>query len=170
MYYNQKIDDIYKELNSSKKGLTDSEANERIKEYGYNELIEKKSRSKFSIFLEQFKDMMIIILIVVGIIMTIYGFLVDNNFTDPIVIFVVVFLNAIMGFLQEVKAEVTLEGLKSYIVKKSLVKRNGKLEMIDSKDIVVGDIIVLQAGDRVAADARIIEADNFVVDDAALTG
>ena len=170
MYYNQKIDDIYKELNSSKKGLTDSEANERIKEYGYNELIEKKSRSKFSIFLEQFKDMMIIILIVVGIIMTIYGFLVDNNFTDPIVIFVVVFLNAIMGFLQEVKAEVTLEGLKSYIVKKSLVKRNGKLEMIDSKDIVVGDIIVLQAGDRVAADARIIEADNFFVDESALTG
>ena len=97
--YNKKIDEIYKLLNSSKEGLSSSEASKRLEKDGYNELIEKKSRSKFSIFLEQFKDMMIVILIIVGIVMTIYGFLVDHNFTDPIVIFVVVFLNAIMGFL-----------------------------------------------------------------------
>ncbi len=168
--YDKKIEEVYKLLNSSKEGLSSSEVQKRLEKDGYNELIEKESKSKFSIFLEQFKDMMIIILIFVGIIMTIYGFLVDHDFTDPIVIFVVVFLNAIMGFLQEVKAEVTLEGLKNYIVKKSLVKRDGKLELIDSKDIVVGDIIVLQAGDRVAADARIIEVDNFFVDESALTG
>ena len=168
--YDKKIEEIYKLLDSSKDGLSSSEVQKRLEKDGFNELIEKKSRSKLSIFLEQFKDMMIIILIMVGIIMTVYGFLIDHDFTDPIVIFVVVFLNAIMGFLQEVKAEVTLEGLKSYIVKKSLVKRDGKLELIDSKDIVVGDIIVLQAGDRVAADARIIEVDNFFVDESALTG
>ena len=168
--YNKKIEDVYKLLDSDKKGLSSSEANKRLEKDGFNELVEAKSKSKFSIFLEQFKDMMIIILIIVGIIMTIYGIFVDHNFTDPIVIFVVVFLNAIMGFLQEYKAEVTLEGLKDYIVEKSLVKRDGKLELIDSKDIVVGDIIVLQAGDKVAADARIIEADNFFVDESALTG
>ena len=104
MYYNKKIDDIYKELNSSKDGLDTNEVNKRLENDGYNELIEKKSKSKLSIFLEQFKDMMIIILIIVGIIMTIYGFVVDHDFTDPIVIFVVVLLNAVMGFLQEVKA------------------------------------------------------------------
>ena len=168
--YNKNLNDIYDELNSSKDGLTSNEALNRIEKYGNNELVEAKSRSKFRIFLDQFNDFMIIILIIVAITMGIYAYFVSGDYTDTIVIAVVVLINAFMGFLQEAKAQVTLDGLKSYIVRRSTVKRDGKLEVIDSSLLVPGDIIVLQAGDRIAADARIIELDNLYVDESQLTG
>ena len=168
--YNKNLNDIYDELNSSKDGLTSNEALNRVERYGNNELVEAKSRSKFRIFLDQFNDFMIIILIIVAITMGIYAYFVSGDYTDTIVIAVVVLINAFMGFLQEAKAQVTLDGLKSYIVRRSTVKRDGKLEVIDSSLLVPGDIIVLQAGDRIAADARIIELDNLYVDESQLTG
>ena len=170
MYYNKNLNDIYRELNSSKDGLSSKDASKLLEKYGNNELIEAKSRSKFRIFLDQFNDFMIIILIIVAIIMGIYAYFVSGDYTDTIVIGVVVFINAFMGFIQEAKAQVTLDGLKSYIVRRSTVKRDGKLEVIDSSLLVPGDIIVLQAGDRVAADARIINLDNLYVDESQLTG
>ena len=170
MYYNKNLNDIYRELNSSKDGLSSKDTSKLLKKYGNNELIEAKSRSKFKIFLDQFNDFMIIILIIVAIIMGIYAYFVSGDYTDTIVIGVVVFINAFMGFIQEAKAQVTLDGLKSYIVRRSTVKRDGKLEVIDSSLLVPGDIIVLQAGDRVAADARIINLDNLYVDESQLTG
>lgn len=168
--YNKQLDDIYNELNSSKDGLSSKEASNRLKQYGNNELVEGKSRSKFRIFLDQFNDFMIIILIIVAIVMGFYAYFVSGDYTDTIVIGIVVFINAFMGFLQEAKAQVTLDGLKSYIVRRSTVKRDGKLKVIDSSLLVPGDIIVLQAGDRVAADARIINLDNLYVDESQLTG
>ena len=170
MFYNKNLDNIYNELNSSKDGLSSKDASKLLKKYGNNELIEAKSRSKFRIFLDQFNDFMIIILIIVAITMGIYAYFVSRDYTDTIVIGVVVFINAFMGFIQEAKAQVTLDGLKSYIVRRSTVKRDGKLEVIDSSLLVPGDIIVLQAGDRVAADARIINLDNLYVDESQLTG
>ena len=170
MFYNENLNDIYNELNSSKDGLSSKDASKLLKKYGNNELIEAKSRSKFRIFLDQFNDFMIIILIIVAITMGIYAYFVSGDYTDTIVIGVVVFINAFMGFIQEAKAQVTLDGLKSYIVRRSTVKRDGKLEVIDSSLLVPGDIIVLQAGDRVAADARIINLDNLYVDESQLTG
>ena len=104
MYYNKNLNDIYHELNSSKDGLSSKDASKLLKKYGNNELIEAKSRSKFRIFLDQFNDFMIIILIIVAITMGIYAYFVSGDYTDTIVIGVVVFINAFMGFIQEAKA------------------------------------------------------------------
>lgn len=169
-YYNKSIDELYKELNSNKDGLTSQEAEKRISIYGKNILEEKKKKSKFIKFLEQFNDMMIIILIIVAIIMTLYGLFYSHEYTDPIVIGVVVLLNAIMGFIQEQKAEVTLEGLKKYTNSTCKVKRDGEIIVVDSSLLVPGDIVYFEAGDKVTVDARIIYETALSVDESPLTG
>lgn len=169
-YYNKSIDELYKELNSNKDGLTTEEAEKRISIYGKNILEEKKKKSKFIKFLEQFNDMMIIILIIVAIIMTLYGIFYSHEYTDPIVIGVVVLLNAIMGFIQEQKAEVTLEGLKKYTNSTCKVKRDGEIIVVDSSLLVPGDIVYFEAGDKVTVDARIIYETALSVDESPLTG
>lgn len=168
--YNKDINEVLKSLDSNMDGLSNKEAEERINTYGENVIEEAKKKSKFRRFLDQFNDMMIIILIIVAIIMGIYGFLVSHDYTDTIVITVVVLINAIMGFIQEEKAEVTLEGLKKYATSTCKIKRDGKITVVDSKNIVPGDIIVLEAGDKIPADARIISESNLSVDESPLTG
>lgn len=169
-YFLEDLKTIYKELKVSEEGLSEVEASKRLSINGTNTLTEKKGKSKLKIFFHQFNDMMIIILLIVAVIMGIYGFLYSNDYTDTIVILVVVLINAIMGFVQEAKAEVTLEGLKKYSVTKVKVKRKGQIKVIDSKYLVPGDIILLEAGDKVPVDARIISESNVLVDEAALTG
>lgn len=169
-YYNKKLEDIYKELDCSNEGLDSTKVQSRILEYGKNKIEEAKGKSHFRRFIEQFSDMMIIILIIVAIVMAIYGVLYSHDYTDTIVITIVVLLNAIMGFIQEEKAEVTLEGLKKYATTSAKVKRDGKVILIDSLEIVPGDIILLEAGDKVPADARIICENNLKVDESPLTG
>lgn len=169
-YYDKETKEVIKTLKTSLDGLSESEANSRILTYGANEITEAKGKSKLKIFLNQFNDMMIIILIIVAIIMGIYGVLYSHDYTDTIVIAAVVMINAIMGFVQEAKAEVTLEGLKKYSITNTKVKRSGKLMIIDSKELVPGDIIYLEAGDKVPADARIISESNLLVDESPLTG
>ena len=169
-YFLEDLKTIYKELKVSEEGLSEAEASKRLSINGTNTLTEKKGKSKLKIFFYQFNDMMIIILLIVAVIMGIYGFLYSNDYTDTIVILVVVLINAIMGFVQEAKAEVTLEGLKKYSVTKVKVKRKGQIKVIDSKYLVPGDIILLEAGDKVPVDARIISESNVLVDEAALTG
>ncbi len=169
-YYNKTLEEIYKELDATENGLTANSAINRFHKYGPNKIEEAKKKSKFRRFLEQFNDMMIIVLIIVAIAMAIYGFLYSHEYTDTIVITVVIFLNAIMGFIQEQKAEVTLEGLKKYSVTNTKVKRNGNVTIIDSEKIVPGDIILLEAGDKVPADARLISVNNLKVDESPLTG
>ena len=170
MFFNKNIKDIYKELNTSEDGLTLKQAESLYTEVGPNEIVEGKKKSKIVKFLNQFNDMMIIILIIVAILMLIYGLLYSHDYTDSIVIAVVVLINAIMGFIQEEKAEVTLEGLKKYVSSTCKVKRNGKVEVVDTKLLVPGDYIILEAGEKVPADARIVSLSNLLVDESPLTG
>ncbi len=169
-FYNKDIKNVLKELDSNLEGLDETKIQEKMKTYGLNEIQEKAGKSKLKIFFNQFNDMMIIILIVVAFIMGIYGLLYSHEYTDTIVIIAVVLINAIMGFVQEAKAEVTLDGLKKYSVTTTKVKRDGNIQVIDSKYLVPGDIIYLEAGDKVPADARIISESNLSVDEAPLTG
>lgn len=168
--YNKDIKEVLKSLDSNLEGISSKEAQKRINAYGENIIEEAKKKSKLRRFLDQFNDMMIIILIIVAIIMGVYGALVSHDYTDTIVITVVVLINAVMGFIQEEKAEVTLEGLKKYATSTCKIKRDGKVTIIDSKYIVPGDIIILEAGDKIPADARIISESNLSVDESPLTG
>ena len=170
MFYSKNIKDIYKELNTSEDGLTPEQAQKIYEEVGPNEIVEGKKRSSILKFLDQFKDMMIVILIIVDIAMFIYGLLYTHEYTDSIVITIVVLINAIMGFIQEAKAEVTLDGLKKYVSSTCKVKRNGKIEIIDTKLLVPGDYIILEAGEKVPADARIVIESSVTVDESPLTG
>lgn len=173
--YNKKIEDVFEELKTNEHGLTEKEVENRLKKYGQNKLTEKKSRSPFKILLDQFTDLMILILIFVDIFMIIYGILFSHEFVDPIVITVVIFINAIMGFIQENQAEVTLKNLMKYTkTVVQIIRRNDvsekDAELIDAELLVPGDIIILNAGDIVPADARIIECTKLSVDESALTG
>ena len=168
--YNKSINDLYDEFDSSIDGIKSSEVEDRLNKYGENKIIETKKKSKFRRFLDQFNDMMIIILIIVAIVMGIYGFLYSHDYTDTIVIAIVVLLNAIMGFIQEEKAEVTLEGLKKYTNTTCKVRRDKEIHVVDASEIVPGDIIILEAGDQIPADARLLVATNLKVDESPLTG
>ena len=173
--YNKKIEEIYEELKTSEKGLTLKQVESRVKKYGLNKLSEKKGRSKWKILLDQFKDLMIIILIFVNIFMVIYASFFSHDYVDVIVITVVILINSIMGFLQENKAEVTLKNLMKYTKTVVQVIRRDDVsikdvELIDAESLVPGDIIILNAGDLVPADARIIECNKLSIDESALTG
>lgn len=169
-YYNKKISEIYEGLNTSLDGLSTDEAHKRLTKYGENKIEEAKGKSHLRRFLEQFNDLMIIILIIVAIVMGLYGFFYSHDYTDTIVIAIVVLLNAIMGFIQEEKAEVTLQSLKKYATSTSKVKRDKEVTIIESIDLVPGDIILLEAGDKIPADARLISENNLKVDESPLTG
>lgn len=168
--YSKNINDIYKELNTSEKGLTINEVNKRLNIYDKNIIKEKKKENIFLRFLKQFKDIMIIILLVVALLLYIYGVLYSHEYTDTIVILVVVFINAITGFIQEEKANSVIDGLKKYEASTCKVKRNGKIDIADTSTLVPGDIIFLEAGDMVPADSRIITCENLKVDESPLTG
>lgn len=168
--YNLNIKEVFDNLKTSEKGLSIQEAKSRINIYGANIIEEAKGKSKLRKFFDEFNDMMIIILIIVAILMGVYGFFVSHEYTDTIVISVVVLINAFMGFIQEEKAEVTLEGLKKYTTSTVKVKRDNNIVIVDSKEVVPGDIIILEAGDKIPADARIITESNLFVDESPLTG
>lgn len=162
---------IIEELNTDKeKGLSNSEVEEKRKQYGYNELKEGKKKSTFIKFLEQFKDFMIIILIIAAIISGIVGYIQGEGITDSIIIMIVVIANAIIGVMQENKAEKSLEALKKLSSYSAKVLRNGHIDVIASRDLVPGDIVVLETGDYVPADIRLIEAVNLKAQEASLTG
>ena len=168
--YNKEIETLYKELNSEENGLSDEEAKKNLEKYGMNILDEGKKKSWFLKFISQFNDLMIIILIIVAIFLVIYGYFYSHEYTDAIVIFAVVLINAVMGFIQEQKAEVTLNDLKKYSVSTCKVKRNGIIHIINSSEVVPGDVVIYEAGDKITSDARIISESNLSVDESALTG
>lgn len=169
-FYNKDLNEIFKEFDSSRNGMDQDKIQGRILEYGKNEIKEAKGKSPFKRFISQFNEPMIIILIIVAIIMFVYGYLFSHEYTDTIVITIVVLLNAIMSFIQEQKAEVTLSSLKNYSTSTCKIRRNGKIVIVDSILIVPGDIILLEAGDKIPADARIISESNLSVDESPLTG
>lgn len=170
-WFNKTVDEVESTLKTNaEKGLTAEEAKKRQEEYGLNELKAKKKKSLLVKFLEQFKDFMIIILIISAIISGVVGVAQGEGFTDTIIILVVVVVNAIIGVAQENKAEKSLEALQKLSSHVAKVIRNGKLQVIQSKELVPGDIVILETGDYVPADLRIIEAVNLKVQEAALTG
>ena len=170
-WFNKTVDEVESTLKTNaENGLTAEEAQKRQEEYGLNELKAKKKKSLFVKFLEQFKDFMIIILIISAIISGVVGVAEGEGFTDTIIILVVVVVNAIIGVAQENKAEKSLEALQKLSSHVAKVVRDGKLQVIQSKELVPGDIVILETGDYVPADLRIIEAVNLKSQESALTG
>ena len=172
-WFNETVAETVKCLETDEeKGLNSSEVESRKEKYGLNELAAKKKKSTFMKFLEQFKDFMIIVLIISAVVSGIVGVKQEgiSGITDTVIILVVVIVNAIIGVLQENKAEKSLEALQKLSSHVAKVIRNGKLEVVQSKELVPGDIVILETGDYVPADLRIIEAVNLKAQESALTG
>ena len=168
--YSKNEEEIFKILNSNIDGLDSKEAEKRLKDYGQNIILNKKKKIWILRFLKQFNDTMIIILLVVALLLYFYGYFYSHEYTDTIVILFVVFINAIVGFIQEEKATLILRDLKKYETSTCKVKRNDKIIVINTKELVPGDIIYLESGETVPADIRILSCENLKVDESALTG
>ncbi len=170
-WFNKTVQEVEKELGTSAdKGLNQNQVEESAKKYGLNELQEKKKDSLLKKFIEQFKDFSIIVLIIAAIVSGIVGVVKGEGITDTIIILIVVFLNAIIGIIQESKAEKSLEALKKLSSHAAKVIRNGKEQVIPARELVPGDLVVIETGDYVAADLRIIEAINLKSQESSLTG
>ncbi|MDL2292110.1 calcium-translocating P-type ATPase, PMCA-type [Acholeplasma sp. OttesenSCG-928-E16] len=175
-FYAKSNEEIKEELDSNLEiGLNDDEVKARQEKDGFNELEEGKKKPIFIKFLEQFKDFMVIVLIGAAILSLVLAIIDQINyghgdFIDPILIIAIVIINAILGVAQEAKAEKAIDSIKKLSSPHAKVIRNGKDIVIDVKDIVIGDIVVLEAGDYVPADLRIIESHNLKIEEAALTG
>ncbi|MCQ4795762.1 calcium-translocating P-type ATPase, PMCA-type [Anaerofustis stercorihominis] len=162
--------DVLKNLNTTEDGLTSGEANKRAQTHGKNKLIEGKKISIFKRFINQLLDPMIIILIVAAIVSGITAAYAGESFADVIIIMIVVIINAVLGVVQESKAEKAIDALKEIAAATSKVIRDNKQITIKSEDLVPGDIIILEAGDAVPADGRIIECASMKIEESALTG
>lgn len=170
-YYNQSVEEIEKELNTSiEDGLSEEEVQKRQEEFGYNEFSKKKHKSILAKFAEQFKSFMIIVLIIAAIISGIVGFIEGEGFTDALIILFIVIMNAIIGVIQEAKAEKSLDALERLSSPHCKVIRKGQLKVIESRELVPGDVVILETGDSVPADLRLVEIFNLKVQEAALTG
>ena len=173
VFYSEKKETVLEHLKTNKEtGLSKQLINERIAHYGLNKLNEKKKKSNFTRFIEQFKDVMIIILIIAAIVSFVIACVEGNakEFFEPVLILLIVVLNAVMGVMQESKAEKALDALKNMSAPHARVIRDGKEDIIDAKDLVPGDIIKLEAGDFVPADARLLESVSLKSEESALTG
>ena len=170
-WFNKTIKEVEEHFKlDENQGLTTEQVEKNRETYGINELETKKKKSLIVKFLEQFKDFMIIILILAAIISGVIGYIQNEGITDSIIILIVVIVNAIIGVAQENKAEKSLEALQKLSSHVAKVIRNGNIEVVASRDLVPGDIVVLDTGDYVPADLRIIEAVNLKAQEASLTG
>ena len=170
-WFSKSVDEVKKELLTDlEKGLTDEQISKQREKFGKNELKAQKKKSLFVKFLEQFKDFMIIVLIIAAIISGVVGYMQGEGITDSIIILIVVIVNAIIGVAQEAKAEKSLEALQKLSSHSAKVMRNGILTVVPSKELVPGDIVILDTGDFVPADLRIIEAANLKSQESSLTG
>lgn len=163
--YLKSREEVFSELNSSSDGLSNKQAQDNIEKYGKNELVEEKKKSVFMIFLEQFKDFLVIILIAAAIVSAVLG-----DVESTIVIIAVITMNAILGTVQTVNASKSLDSLKKLSSPNAKVMRDGQMVVIPSADVTVGDIALLEAGDYICADGRIIENASLKVNESALTG
>ena len=168
--YLSSVEEVLKEHNSSPEGLSSSEAGRRLERYGKNKLKEGKKESLLKRFLDELADPMIIILIVAAVISGITAFYEGESFADVIIIMAVVIINAVLGVVQESKAEAAIAALQEIAAATSKVLRDGKMVTLKSEDLVPGDIVILEAGDSVPADGRIIESASMKIEEAALTG
>ena len=164
-YFNTNVEDSLKDFNVTKDGLTSQQVTESLTKHGLNALNEKKKQTVIQVFLSQFKDLLVFILIIAGIIS-----MMSHNVESTLVIFAVIILNAILGTVQHFKAEQSLDSLKALSSPSAKVIRDGAKVEIDAKNVVPGDILMLEAGDLVAADGRIIENYSLQVNESSLTG
>ncbi len=166
MWFNKNSKEVINELSTDLiNGLSSSEAKLRLTKYGLNKIQGKKKKSIFQLFLAQINDIMIYILLIAAIISFVVG-----EVSDSIIILIVIFINAIIGVIQESKAEKALEALKSMSTPKAIVKRDGNIIEIPSEEVVIGDIIIIDAGRYIPADLRIVEAANLKIEESAFTG
>ncbi len=165
MYFDQEVKEVFEKLDSSEKGLSKLDAQKRLEKYGPNTLKEKKQKTALQIFLSQFNSIIVWILIAALFISAFLG-----EYIDAGVIGVIVILNAVFGFIQEYKAEKAIQALKKLTSLKATVLREGKLQKIDAAELVPGDVISLEEGDKVPADARIFELQDLDIQEATLTG
>ncbi len=164
-WYKQSITEVFDTLGSNAKGLSASIAAEKLLQVGPNQLQEGKKKTMAGIFLGQFKDVMIVILLTAAIVSGIIG-----DLKDTIVILIIVLLNAVVGFIQEYRAEKAMHALKQMAITQAKVLRDGKISFLSAVDLVPGDVVMLEAGNAVPADIRIIESINLKIGEAALTG
>jgi Ca2+-transporting ATPase len=169
-WHSTDIDGVLQALETDRDGISDEEAAKRLQEYGPNELKEEAKIQWYHLLWEQFTSILVIVLIISAAVSGYLAYKEGEAMTDMYVILVIVVMNAILGFYQEYKAEQAVEALKAMVSPHVLVRRGGREESIDSKDLVPGDIVILEAGSRVPADCRLLEAANLEVDEAALTG
>jgi len=178
-WHEKRIDEVLLSLKTSTNGLSHEEAKQRLAEYGYNELKEKKRKTALQMLLEEFKDVFILLLIVATIFSVIIGYYellrgeatgFLDAFTDAITIGIIVILVAVAGFIQEYRAEKALEALKKLAAPKARVMRQGKEMILPAREVVPGDLLLLESGDTIPADARLIEAIEMKADEAVLTG
>lgn len=167
--YLQSVEDVFKGVQSSPSGLSSKEAAERLEKYGANTLQEGKKKSLLEKFVDQFKDFMILVLLVAAVV-SMFAHSGDPDPTDAIIILAVVLLNAVLGVFQESKAEEAIEALKKMASPVASVLRDGHVEHIKGEDIVVGDVVILEAGDVVPADMRLFEVNTVKIEESALTG
>ena len=168
--YRQSVEEVLEELKTTDKGLTQREAAERQEKYGPNKLKEAAKATALQRFFKQLKDPMLIILLAAAAVSAATDFIAGESFTESIIILVVVLLNAILGVIQESKAEAAIEALQTMTAAKCKVLRDEKTEVLESSNLVPGDVVILEAGDAVPADGRLIECASLKIEEAALTG
>ena len=170
-WFNKSVEETVHDLNTNlENGLDNDSYLKSLSKFGRNELKAKKKKSFFQKFAEQFKDFMIIVLIISAVISGVIGVIEGEGITDSIIILIVVVVNAIIGVLQENKAEKSLEALQKLSSHTAKVIRDGKMSVVPAKDLVPGDVVILETGDFVPADLRIVEAVNLKAQESALTG
>lgn len=169
-YYNMSVDETLKEVNSCEDGVTQKEAKSRLLKYGYNKLKEQHKKGFLARFIDQFKNVMLIILIIAAILSAMVSIRTGEPFTDTIIILFVVILNALLGVLQESKAEKAIEALKKMSLPYIKVRRNGKVISLKTEELVVGDIVLIESGDYIPADMRIMINHSLRIEESALTG
>ena len=169
-YYCEEVPAVLEQVGSASGGLTEAEAAERLAKNGKNKLAEAKKEPLIKRFLAQLADPMIIILLAAAAISGMLAVVEGESFADVIIILAVVIINAVLGVYQESKAEAAIEALQQMSAATSKVLRDGKMEVVHSEDLVVGDVVILEAGDAVPADGRIIESASLKLEEAALTG
>lgn len=169
-YYKIQKAKLFQELDSSRSGLSEEEAVKRLNIYGLNKLTEKKPKPWILVFLNQFADLMVVLLILASIFSAVVSYVQHESYIDSIIIIIIVIINAILSFIQERKADTAVKELNKMFVTKTYVIRDNQKQLIDVIDIVPGDIIELEAGDYISADSRIIESSNLEVNESTLTG
>ncbi len=169
-FYNESISELYERLDTNIHGLSLEEAKKRLEKYGENKLADQKRKSNFLLFLEQFNDFMVILLICASLFSAVVSYIQHESYADSIIIIIIVIINAVLSFVQEKKADAAIDELNKMFVTNNYVIRNGEKKLVDVREIVVGDIVELEAGDYVSADARVISSEKLEINESTLTG